>query len=51
VAALKHAERAIAQFEDFCVVTQSVRAGIDVPVTVVDGAGVVLKGEVAAAAG
>jgi organic hydroperoxide reductase OsmC/OhrA len=51
VAALKHAERAVAQFEDFCVVTQSVRAGIDVAVTVIDGEGVVLKGEVAAAAG
>jgi organic hydroperoxide reductase OsmC/OhrA len=36
---LQHAERALAQFEDFCVVTQSVRAGIDVAVRVVDSTG------------
>jgi organic hydroperoxide reductase OsmC/OhrA len=36
---LKHAQRALAQFEDFCVVTQSVRGGIDVRVQVVDSAG------------
>ena len=35
---VKHADRAIAQFEDFCVVTQSVRGGIDVRVRVVDSA-------------
>lgn len=34
--ALRHADRALAQFEDFCVVTQSVRGGIDVRVEVVD---------------
>ncbi|MBK6613714.1 MAG: OsmC family protein [Ottowia sp.] len=38
-ASLKHAERALAQFEDFCIVTQSVRGGIDVQVQVVDSAG------------
>lgn len=38
-AALKHAERALAQFEDFCVVTQSVRGGIDVQVRVTDSTG------------
>ena len=38
-AGLKHAPRALAQFEDFCIVTQSVRAGIDVQVRVVDSTG------------
>ena len=38
-ASLKHAQRALAQFEDFCVVTQSVRGGIDVSVRVVDSSG------------
>jgi len=33
---LKHADRALAQFEDFCVVTQSVRGGIEVNVRVLD---------------
>lgn len=42
--------RILAQFEDFCVVTQSVRAGIDVRATVVDADGVVVHGEPAAAA-
>lgn len=37
--ALKHAGRAVAQFEDFCIVTQSVRGGIDVTVRVLDAAG------------
>lgn len=36
---LHHPERALAQFEDFCVVTQSVRGGIDVAVHVVDSTG------------
>ncbi|MCM2335525.1 MAG: OsmC family protein [Pseudomonas sp.] len=38
-------ERVIAQFEEFCVVTQSVRDGIDVEVTVRDGHGHVLLGD------
>lgn len=37
--ALKHADRALAQFEDFCIVTESVRGGIDVAVRVLDAAG------------
>jgi organic hydroperoxide reductase OsmC/OhrA len=32
-----HAQRCLAQFEDFCVVTESVRRGIPVGVRVVDG--------------
>ena len=35
-------ERALAQFEDFCVVTQSVRAAFPVDVRVLDSAGTVL---------
>jgi organic hydroperoxide reductase OsmC/OhrA len=42
-AALQHLDRALAQFEDFCTVTQSVRAGIDVSVQVLDATGVRLK--------
>ncbi len=38
-------DRVLAQFEDFCVVTQSVRQGIAVDVTVVDGEGRVLLGD------
>ncbi|WP_202842636.1 OsmC family protein [Luteimonas saliphila] len=34
--------RILEQFENFCVVTQSVRAGIEVQVTVTDGNGVVV---------
>ncbi len=37
-------DRIIGQFEDYCIVTQSVRAGIPVNVTVRDGDGKVLKG-------
>ncbi|MGD9598180.1 MAG: OsmC family protein [Steroidobacteraceae bacterium] len=40
---LRNLDRVLAQFEDFCIVTQSVRHGIDVDVTVVDGAGTVLR--------
>jgi organic hydroperoxide reductase OsmC/OhrA len=37
--AVQHIDRCLAQFEDFCVVTESVRAGIPVGVRVVDAAG------------
>ena len=37
--ALRSLDRVLAQFEDFCVVTQSVRAGIAVEVRVFDGEG------------
>ena len=40
---LEHLDRVLAQFEDFCVVTQSVRSGFPVNVTVRDGAGRVIK--------
>lgn len=36
---LNHAPRALAQFEDYCVVTQSVRGGIAVDARVLDAAG------------
>lgn len=39
---LKSLDRVLGQFEDFCVVTQSVRAGIAVDVRVIDGHGRVL---------
>lgn len=39
VASLQHIERALAQFEDFCIVTESVRAGVPVAVRVRDGEG------------
>lgn len=41
----KALERILAQFEDFCVVTQSVRDGIEVDVVVRDGEGRVLVGD------
>jgi organic hydroperoxide reductase OsmC/OhrA len=41
---LEHLDRVLDQFEDFCVVTQSVRSGFPVTVTVRDGAGKVIKG-------
>ena len=41
----KGLERALAQFEDFCVVAESVRKGIEVDVEVLDGEGRVLKGD------
>jgi uncharacterized OsmC-like protein len=37
--ALQHLERCMAQFEDFCVVTESIRHGIPVTVKVVDAVG------------
>lgn len=36
---IKFSERCLQQFEDFCVVTESVRSGIPVGVRVLDGAG------------
>lgn len=39
-----HLERALSQFEDFCVVTQSVREGFPVNVRVFDGQGLEVKG-------
>jgi uncharacterized OsmC-like protein len=36
-------ERILAQFEEFCTVTESVRAGVPVEVTVKDGTGAVLR--------
>lgn len=48
-ASLKSLERTLATFEDFCVVTQSVRAAIPVNVRVVDGEGAVLVEPPAAA--
>lgn len=41
-AALEHIERALAQFEDFCIVTESVRHGVTVDVSVRDAAGAVV---------
>lgn len=40
---IRSLDRILAQFEDFCVVTQSVRAGITVDVRVIDAAGKVLE--------
>lgn len=42
---LAHLDRALAQFEDFCVVTQSVRQGFPVAVRVHDATGTLLRGE------
>jgi len=49
---IKHFDRCLAQFEDFCVVTESVRNGIPVAVRVVDpeGAELFSAGEVPVAA-
>ena len=41
----QHMERVLEQFEEFCVVTQSVRQGIEVDVIVRDHDGRVLKGD------
>jgi uncharacterized OsmC-like protein len=42
-ATLQHLDRALAQFEEFCTVTQSVRQGIPVTIEVYDSAGERLK--------
>lgn len=42
-ATLEHVERALAQFEQFCTISESVQAGIPVNVTVSDGAGRTLR--------
>lgn len=41
-AELAHLDRVLSQFEDFCTVTQSVRAGIPVKISVTDGKGLPL---------
>jgi hypothetical protein len=41
---LRQLDRALAQFEDFCVVTQSVRAAIPVGVKVFDSDGTMAAG-------
>lgn len=38
---LEHFDRVLAQFEQFCIVTQSVREGVDVAVRIVDADGAV----------
>ncbi|RDS82646.1 OsmC family protein [Dyella psychrodurans] len=40
--AFEHVDRALAQFEDFCIVTESVRQGIAVDVSVRDATGAVV---------
>lgn len=42
-AAIEHLDRALAQFEDFCTVTASVRQGIDVQLAVFDATGARVK--------
>ncbi|WP_266169913.1 OsmC family protein [Dyella subtropica] len=39
---LSHLDRALAQFEDFCIVTESVRQGVPVDVSVRDSSGTLL---------
>ncbi|MFC0445634.1 OsmC family protein [Pseudidiomarina halophila] len=41
--AIDKLDRVLAQFEDFCVVTQSVRSGVEVDVTVLDEDGLILS--------
>jgi hypothetical protein len=40
---LAHQDRCLEQFEDFCIVTQSIRRGIPVTVRVLDAAGETLE--------
>lgn len=44
-AQLEHLDRVVSQFEEFCTVTQSVRAAIPVYVTVIDSEGLTVKQE------
>ncbi|MFP5467900.1 MAG: OsmC family protein [Gammaproteobacteria bacterium] len=41
---LEHIDRVLAQFEEFCTVSMSVRQGIEIGVRVQDGTGAVIKG-------
>lgn len=41
---IEHLDRVLAQFEDFCTVSMSVRAGIAIEVQVQDGTGAIIKG-------
>ena len=43
-AEIEHLDRVLAQFEEFCTVSMSVRQGIAIDIEVRDGAGAVLKG-------
>jgi uncharacterized OsmC-like protein len=43
-AEIEHLDRVLAQFEDFCTVSMSVRQGIAIHVQVQDGSGAILKG-------
>ncbi|MDH5434681.1 MAG: OsmC family protein [Gammaproteobacteria bacterium] len=42
---IEHLDRVLSQFEEFCIVTQSVRQGIDVDVSIADPAGNIIYGE------
>ena len=48
---LQHLDKVLAQFEDFCTVTQSVRAGIEIDLEVRDAEGVLISRSADAAAG
>ncbi|AER57275.1 OsmC family protein [Pseudoxanthomonas spadix BD-a59] len=50
-AAYQNLERVLDTFEEYCLVTQSVREGIDVQVSVTDAAGHVLRGDKSIEAG
>lgn len=41
---IEHLDRVLAQFEDFCTVSMSVRQGIAIQVQVLDGSGATIKG-------
>jgi uncharacterized OsmC-like protein len=43
-AEIEHLDRVLAQFEEFCTVSMSVRQGIAIHVQVQDGSGAILKG-------